>query len=146
MRVPQPCLNDDVRAKHDETMSRSASRPAPEGRAGAGADLPLADLLDLLGRRHSLTIFWTLRTTPRSFRALEASLDAPSAQVSQRARELREAGLIEVDEAGDYRLTTHGRRLQGLLEPLSDWAQDWAGLTARQRTPRGSATRARDEP
>ncbi|MBL7496611.1 helix-turn-helix transcriptional regulator [Frankia sp. CNm7] len=127
-------------------MSRSAPRSAPEGRAVAGADLPLAMLLDLLGRRHSLAIFWSLRATPRSFRALEAGLDAPTAQLTQRARELREAGLIEVDEAGDYRLTSHGRRLQGLLEPLSDWAGEWAGLTARQRTPRGSATRARDEP
>ncbi|ONH22470.1 winged helix-turn-helix transcriptional regulator [Pseudofrankia asymbiotica] len=127
-------------------MSRSASRPAPESRTGGGTDLPLATLLDLLGRRHGLAIFWSLRATPRSFRSLETTLDAPSAQLSQRARELREAGLIEVDEAGDYRLTAHGRRLQGLLEPLSDWAHEWAGLSTRQRVPRGSATHARDEP
>ena len=127
-------------------MSRSAPRQAPEGRTGSGVDLPMAVLLDLLGRRHSLAIFWSLRTAPRSFRALEATLDAPSAQLSQRARELREAGLVEIDEAGDYRLTAHGRRLQGLLEPLSDWAREWAGLSARQRMPRGSASRARDEP
>jgi DNA-binding HxlR family transcriptional regulator len=73
-------------------------------------------------------------------------LDAPSAQLTQRTRELREAGLIEVDEAGDYRLSAHGRRLQGMLEPLSDWAESWAHLSSRQRVPRGSATRARDEP
>jgi DNA-binding HxlR family transcriptional regulator len=127
-------------------MSRSSSRSAPDGRAAGGPDLPLAALLDLLGRRHSLAIFWSLRTTPQSFRALESLLDAPSAQLSQRARELREAGLIEVDEAGDYRLTAHGRRLQGLLEPLAGWAEEWAGLTSRQRTPRGSASRAWDEP
>ncbi|MBL7490106.1 helix-turn-helix transcriptional regulator [Frankia sp. AgB1.9] len=127
-------------------MSRSASRPAPENRSTGGPELPLAVLLDLLGRRHSLMIFWSLRTAPRSFRAIESLLDAPSAQLTQRTRELREAGLIEVDEAGDYRLTSTGRRLQGLLEPLSDWAETWAGLSPRQRLPRGSATRARDEP
>jgi DNA-binding HxlR family transcriptional regulator len=111
-----------------------------------GAELPLAVLLDMLGRRHSLAIFWSLRTAPRSFRALESLLDTPSAQLTQRTRELREAGWIEVDEAGDYRLTAHGRRLQGLLEPLSDWAEEWTGLSPRQRVPRGSADRARDEP
>ena len=121
-------------------------RAASDSRAGGGPDLPLVALVDLLGRRNSLAIFWTLRTTPRSFRALESLLDAPSAQLTQRIRELREAGLVEVDEGGDYRLTSHGRRLQGLLEPLSDWAEAWADLSDRQRMPRGSATRARDEP
>ena len=124
-------------------MSR---RPAPEQRPVGGADLPLATLLDLLGRRHSLTIFWSLRTAPRSFRALESLLDVSAAQLTQRTRELREAGLIEVDEAGDYRLAAPGRRLQGLLEPLAGWAEEWAGYSPRQRVPRGSATRAWDEP
>jgi DNA-binding HxlR family transcriptional regulator len=73
-------------------------------------------------------------------------LDAPEPQLSQRLRELREAGLVEVDEGGDYRLTSHGRRLQGVLEPVDVWAAQWAGLSERQRTPKGSASRARDEP
>ncbi|MBX6389682.1 MAG: helix-turn-helix transcriptional regulator [Frankia sp.] len=132
-------------------MSRSSAQRAAAGRAArsggaAGVDLPLAALLDLLGRRHSLEIFWSLRAAPRSFSALGAAVEAPSAQLSQRARELREAGLIEVDEVGEYRLTSHGRRLLGLLEPLDAWSREWLALSPRQRVPRGSATRARDEP
>ena len=108
---------------------------------------PLAELIALLGRRHALTIVWALLGGPQPFGVLAATVGAPGAQVSQVLRALREAGLVEVDESGDYRLTAVGRRLQGVLEPLAAWAvRDWATLSARQRTPRGSAERGRGEP
>jgi DNA-binding HxlR family transcriptional regulator len=125
---------------------RAASERATSGHATPGVDLPLAGLLDVLGRRFSLAVFWNLRAGSRSFRTLAASLDAPPTQLTQRTRELREAGLIEVDEAGDYRLTALGRRLLGLLEPLADWADEWSALSPRQRVPRGSADRGAGEP
>jgi DNA-binding HxlR family transcriptional regulator len=105
----------------------------------------LAELVGLLSRRHALDLFWSLRGSAGSFRVLVARLSAHEAQLSQRLRELRQAGIIEVDEAGDYRLTSYGRRLQGLLEPLADWALDWSRMSPRQREPRGSATRGRGE-
>jgi DNA-binding HxlR family transcriptional regulator len=105
----------------------------------------LAALLDLLGRRFGLAVFWGLRGAPRSFRALAARLDAPESQLTQRLRELREAGIVEVNEVGDYRLTVHGRRLQGALEPLADWSREWSRLSPRQRVPRGSADRGHGE-
>jgi DNA-binding HxlR family transcriptional regulator len=117
-------------------------RPSPTGRAGGS----LFNLLELLARRYALAAFEALWEAPASFRALASRLDAPEPQLSQRLRELREAGLVEVDEGGDYRLTSHGRRLQGVLEPVDVWAAQWAGLSERQRTPKGSASRARDEP
>lgn len=123
-------------------------RPAGTGHveaAAGGVPPPLAALLDLLGRRFALGVYWSLRGTSLSFRALAARLEAPEAQLTQRLRELREAGLIEVDEAGEYRLTAHGRRLQGVLEPVAAWAGEWADLGPRQRTPRGSATRGHGE-
>jgi DNA-binding HxlR family transcriptional regulator len=108
---------------------------------------PLAELVALLGRRHALTIVWGLRGGPQPFGVLVATTASPDPQVSQVLRALREAGLVEVDESGDYRLTSAGRRLLGVLEPLAAWADlDWSALTPRQRSPRGAATRGRGEP
>ncbi|MEX5631767.1 winged helix-turn-helix transcriptional regulator [Parafrankia sp. FMc2] len=106
---------------------------------------PLAALVDLLARRHTLAVFWCLRGGSSSFRALAAKVGAAESQLSQRTRELREAGLVEVDEAGEYRLTSHGRRLLGVVEPLAGWAENWATLSPRQRVPRGAASHAADE-
>lgn len=127
---------------------------ASRGRSGAAAssgtpDLalpdPLRDLVDLLGRRHALAIVWELRGPSQTFRVLVQRLAAPEPQVSQRLRELRESGLIEVDEAGDYRFTSEGRRLLDLLEGLETFAEGWAAMSPRQRRPRGSATAGRGE-
>ena len=115
------------------------------GGGASGAPAPLSALFDLLGRRFALAAFWNLRGPSLSFRTLAGRLGAPESQLSQRLRELREAGLVEIDEIGDYRLTTHGRRLLGVLEPVADWAEDWSRLSPRQRMPRGSATRGRGE-
>ncbi|WP_322780351.1 winged helix-turn-helix transcriptional regulator [Frankia sp. Cas4] len=134
--------------------SRDGSRDGSHSgsHSGAGPDGPseqvaaLAHVIDLLARRHALGIFWQLREAPATFRSLALRLAAPQAQLSQRLRELREAGIVEVDEAGDYRLTVHGRRLQGALEPVAAWAGQWARLSPRGRVPRGSSTRGRGEP
>jgi len=132
--------------KNGRTVGSGHATAASAAVTGAGeAPASLATLLDLLGRRFALGVYWSLRGTSLSFRGLAARLEAPEAQLTQRMRELREAGLIEVDEAGDYRLTTHGRRLQGVLEPVADWAEDWARLSPRQRSPRGAATRGHGE-
>ncbi|MCK9898273.1 helix-turn-helix domain-containing protein [Frankia sp. AgB32] len=122
-------------------------------RGGSGADeavgggpAALGALVELLARRFALGVFWHLRGGSSSFRVLQAQLNAPEAGLSQRLRELREAGLVEVDEVGEYRLTAHGRRLQGVIEPLASWADEWAALSPRQRTPRGAASRGHGEP
>ncbi len=103
-------------------------------------------LVELLARRHALPLVWALRGGPQPFGVLAAAVEASPSQLSQRLRELREAGVLEVDEGGDYRLTAEGRRLQGQLEPLAGWAARWAALRPRQRLPRGAATRGRGEP
>ncbi len=107
---------------------------------------PLFDLYELLGRRFALAAVWQLRGAPHAFPTLTAAIGAPPNVLTQRLRELREAGLVEVDEAGDYRLTPHGRRLQGPLEGLAAYAEQWAALSPRQRTPRNAGDRGRGEP
>jgi DNA-binding HxlR family transcriptional regulator len=105
----------------------------------------LQALVDLLARRHALTAFWELRGPSQPFRSLSRRLGVTEDRLSQRLRELREAGLIEIDEAGDYRLSGEGRRLLDLLEQLADYADGWATMTPRQRHPRGSSTLGRGE-
>ncbi|WP_018636925.1 winged helix-turn-helix transcriptional regulator [Parafrankia elaeagni] len=142
------------RAGGARPSARPSARPggAPGGQQGSGSAGPpaapghLLAIVDLLGRRHTLGIFWCLRGGSSSFRALAAKVGAPQSQLSQRVRELREAGLVEVDEVGEYRLTSHGRRLLGVVEPLAAWAESWAALSPRQRMPRGSTSQAADEP
>jgi DNA-binding HxlR family transcriptional regulator len=101
--------------------------------------------VDLLGRRHALICVLELRSGSLPFRTLAQRAAAPENVISQRLRELREAGLVEVDEAGDYRLTAEGRRLQGPLESLLSYAEHWASLSPRQRVPRGAASHGAGE-
>lgn len=118
----------------------------PADAAGAGADLEsLLALVDLLARRHALAAFWELRGAAQPFRTLALRLGVTGDRLTQRLRELREAGLVQVDEAGDYRLSSEGRRLLDLLERLADFAAGWTAMTARQRSPRGSRTTGRGE-
>jgi DNA-binding HxlR family transcriptional regulator len=102
--------------------------------------------MDLLGRRFALICVLELRGGSLPFRTIAQRAGASENVVSQRLRELREAGLVEVDEAGDYRLTSEGRRLQGPLEQLLAYSEHWAALSPRQRVPRGAATRGAGEP
>lgn len=84
-------------------------------------------LLDLLGRRWALRILWELRVEPASFQELHRRCDSMSTSVlSQRLAELRDAQLIEKDEAGSYALTEAGSVLLGRLDGIDEWTQEWA--------------------
>jgi DNA-binding HxlR family transcriptional regulator len=82
-------------------------------------------LLDLLGRRWCLRILWELRGDPLTSRALRAACDEVSPTVLQtRLDELREAGFVELGEAG-YGLTPLGRELCATFMPLHRFAEKW---------------------
>jgi DNA-binding HxlR family transcriptional regulator len=84
-------------------------------------------LLDLLGRRWALRILWELRQQPASFQTLHRRCDSMSTSVlSQRLGELREALLVERDQAGEYTLTESGSRLLARLDGIDAWTQEWA--------------------
>ncbi len=110
-----------------------------------GALGPLLELVELLARRHTLAAVWELRGPPQPFRTLAKRLGISADRLSQRLRELREAGLVQVDEGGDYRLSSEGRRLLDPLERLGGFASEWATMTPRQRNPRGSSSVGRGE-
>jgi DNA-binding HxlR family transcriptional regulator len=82
-------------------------------------------LLDLLGRRWALRVLWELRNEPvPTFRELQQRCDMISSSVlSERVRELREAGIVTPEGFG---LTGEGRELLAALAPLDAWAKRWA--------------------
>jgi DNA-binding HxlR family transcriptional regulator len=85
------------------------------------------ELLDLLGRRWALRVIWELRDdTGLTFRELQSAAgDLSSSVLTDRLRELTQAGVVARDESG-YVLTPRGRDLLDLLLPLDAWARKWA--------------------
>ena len=84
-------------------------------------------LLDLLGRRWALRILWELRVEPASFQALHRRCDSMSTSVlSQRLAELRDAQLIEKDQAGELHAHRGRLILLGRLDGIDEWTQEWA--------------------
>lgn len=106
---------------------------------------PFLVLVELLGRRFGWALVWTLRHGSQPFTTLARTVGADESVASQRLRELRTAGLVEINETGDYRLSSHGRRLLDPVEGLASFAEGWSRLTPRQRNPRSSYDHARDE-
>ena len=113
--------------------TRTTQRTPLPGRPVRGSDTgrPIMALLDLLGRRWALRVLWELREDPApTFRDLQQRTGGVSSSVlTDRLRELTEAGITERGEAG-YRLTQRGRDLLACLAPLANWAADWAAAQA----------------
>ena len=93
---------------------------------GSRTGRPIMVLLDLLGRRWTLRIVWELREEARRFRELQDSIGASPTIINTRLSELREARLVELDEAAGYRLTGLGQELLRLFLPLHHWSEKWA--------------------
>ena len=93
---------------------------------GSRTGRPIMVLLDLLGRRWTLRIVWELREEPRRFRELQALIGASPTIINTRLSDLREARLVELDEAAGYRLTGLGQELLRLFLPLHHWSEKWA--------------------
>jgi DNA-binding HxlR family transcriptional regulator len=103
-------------------QTSSGSRSVRGSRTGR----PIMVLLDLLGRRWSLRILWELRDAPLTSRALRTACDEASPTVLQaRLDDLREAGFVELGEAGGYGLTALGRELCETFMPLHRLAERW---------------------
>lgn len=125
------------------TMREDADRPPdpmgdqmPECFVDPGqGECPVCGLFDLLGRKWTLHIVWTLRERGAvRFNELKRQADGISPRVlSDRLDELAEQGLVERrahDETPprvEYELTEKGRDLDGVLAAYADWADRWDG-------------------
>lgn len=98
-------------------------------------DCPVCGLFDLLGRKWTLHLVWTLRQEGSvRFNELKRRAEGISPRVlSDRLSELEDQGLvrrIEHDETPprvEYALTEKGQDLDGVLAAYADWAQRWDG-------------------
>jgi DNA-binding HxlR family transcriptional regulator len=120
-------------AKNLPAARRAAPLPGSPVR-GSSTGRPIMALLDLLGRRWTLRLIWELRDARvASFRALRTDMNDVSPSIlNSRLKELRAAGLVELDAAG-FRLTGLGAQLLDVLQPLGKWADRWAGLLPKRR-------------
>ena len=98
---------------------------------GSRTGRPIMVLLDLLGRRWVLRLVWEMREEPKRFRELQDAIGASPTIVNGRLAELREARLVELDEASGYRLTALGQELLALFLPLHRWSEKWVRTTSR---------------
>lgn len=82
-------------------------------------------LFDLLGRRWAITVLWTLRNGPMTFRGIQEAAEGIATSVlNTRLRELRDAGLVTTGSDG-YELTSQGTSLLLAGAPLTEWADEW---------------------
>jgi DNA-binding HxlR family transcriptional regulator len=80
---------------------------------------------DLLERRHAITILWASSSGAVRFNEFkQAVTGVPPKTLSERLRELEQAGILErtlVDSNppyAEYRLTTRGKRLASVVEAI----------------------------
>jgi DNA-binding HxlR family transcriptional regulator len=109
-------------------MARTTRTPKPGAPVrGSRTGKPVMALLDLLGRRWALRVVWELRGAPLTSRGLRDACGGVSPTVlNDRTRELRDAGLVELEEPGGYTLSPLGRELLQRFLPLIEWSERWA--------------------
>ena len=110
-------------------MPKQASAMTKRRVRGSRTGRPVMALLDLLGRRWTLRIVWELREDRAlTSRALRTACDEASPTVlNERLKELREAGFVELGEAGGYALTPLGKELAAQVMPLHRSRRGGAG-------------------
>lgn len=92
-----------------------------------GVDRALA----VIGSKWTLLILHQLIDGPRRFGSLEQSLPGISTRtLTQRLEELVGAGIVERDCSQGhpvYQVTPQGASLQGIIQQLRQWGDDYAG-------------------
>ena len=97
-----------------------------------GQYCPMARAAEILGDRWTLLIVRDIICGAQHFNALERGLPGiPRAVLTGRLKRLREAGIIERQEASpgrksSYRLTQAGWELYPVIETLTHWGAKWA--------------------
>lgn len=109
-------------------------------RRGRGADeggCPAAAALEVLGRKWTGEILWTLLGGPRRFTEILARIPGLSDRVlSVRLKQLERTGIVtrrqfpEIPPRVEYALTPRGRDLAPVLEAMVRWSRRWAVETA----------------
>ncbi len=90
---------------------------------------PFQEAIDLLSRRHAMTLVWLLQDgKPRRFNDIKRALGVNPVSLSQRLGELEGAGVVDrktfkqVPPRVEYWLTDKGRELVPLMDQLGVWS------------------------
>lgn len=110
---------------------RAAVPPTRRARGKPEGGCRIGDLFRLLGKSHVLDILYVFHTSegPRRFVDLQKELRMSPNTLSERLKELVEAGLLtrtaynEIPPRVDYAATQKMKELQPVFESLGAWAQ-----------------------
>jgi DNA-binding HxlR family transcriptional regulator len=98
---------------------------------------PFQAAIDLLSKRHAMTIIWLLQQeSPRRFNDIKRTLQINPVSLTQRLEDLAAAGVISRKEFNEtpprveYALTSKGKELVPLMDQLDTWARKHEVLTA----------------
>ena len=96
-------------------------------RSSKASGRPIMALLDLLGRRWALRVLWELHEAGAlGFAELQARTAGISPSVlSQRLKDLAQAGLVIAGDDGRYAPGHDGEQLARILLDLDAWAARW---------------------
>jgi DNA-binding HxlR family transcriptional regulator len=91
---------------------------------------PFQAAIDLLSKRHTLTIIWFLQQNggPARFNEMRTALNVNPVSLSQRLTDLEQAGVVrrtaykELPPRVEYDLTEKGWELVPLMDKLGEWA------------------------
>lgn len=90
---------------------------------------PFQEAIDLLSKKHSMTLVWLLRDgKPRRFNDIKRSLAVNPVSLTMRLEELAQAGVVgrkayaEAPPRVEYWLTGKGRDLMPIMDELSGWS------------------------
>lgn len=97
----------------------------------AAETCPFQATIELLSRRHALTIVWYLSKHPTGrFTEIKKALGVNPVTLSDRLAELERVGVVsrtpyqEIPPRVDYALTRSGEGLLPILGAMDRWAQD----------------------
>jgi DNA-binding HxlR family transcriptional regulator len=127
----RPTLSSSTPATTREEAAALRGSFDPDERARI--EETVADLLDLLGKRHAMAVLSAFAFTegPLRFSDLEAELDAAPNTLSTRLRELTDVGLLdrrtydEMPPRVEYTPTEKARALFPVFAHLHHWAVEY---------------------
>lgn len=96
----------------------------------SAATCPFQATIELLSRRHALTIVWYLSKCPSArFTEIKNQLGVNPVTLTERLSELENAGVLsrtpynEIPPRVDYALTKTGQGLLPILDAMAKWAK-----------------------
>ena len=103
--------------------------------------------VELVGRRWSGAVLNAILEGNHRYRAIRSAIPGLSdTMLAQRLRELEAEGLLErrvLDTSPvrvEYHLTAKGQALDGPLQAIADWAEQWLAAEPEKRVAAGSGT------